>query len=91
MEVLSFFENLKNSDWNVDITNKRKVKDVLSHLIGWERECAKELVKVFKTKKELWFILTESYDKFNEKIYQEFKNYSPSALISELEKWQQVL
>lgn len=91
MEELSFLKNLKDSDWDVEVTKKWKVKDVLSHLIGWERECAKELVKVFETGNEPWFMLADNYDEFNEKIYQEFRDYSPASLISELEKWQNTL
>jgi len=86
-----FFKNLKESDWRIPVTKKWKVKDVLSHLIGWERECAKELVKVFETRSKPWFMATDNYDEFNEKIYQEFKDYSPRVLISELEKWQGIL
>ena len=90
-DIIIFFKDLKESDWNISVTKKWRVKDVLSHLIGWERECAQELLKVFETGLEPWFMATDNYDDFNEKIYQEFKNYSPETLISELEKWQDVL
>ncbi|MFH0712794.1 MAG: ClbS/DfsB family four-helix bundle protein [Candidatus Jorgensenbacteria bacterium] len=89
--VITFFKNLKESDWKIPVTKKWRVKDVLSHLIGWERECARELEKVFETGNEPWFMLTDDYDEFNERIYREFKNYSSEALISELEKWQEIL
>ncbi|MBI4117132.1 MAG: ClbS/DfsB family four-helix bundle protein [Parcubacteria group bacterium] len=91
MDILTFFKSLKESDWKVPVTKKWQVKDVLSHLIGWERECTRELVKVFETGNEPWFMLTDDYSEFNEKIYQEFKNHSPEALMSELKKWQIVL
>jgi len=91
MDTIFFFKNLKDSDWKVFATKKWRVKDVLSHLAGWEREVSQELVEVFKTGNEPWFMLTNDYTKFNEKIYQEFKNYSPKALLSELEKWQKKL
>ena len=35
--------------------------------------------------------MTKQYDDYNENIYQEFKNYTPKKLISELEKWQDLL
>ncbi|OGG39051.1 hypothetical protein A2116_02115 [Candidatus Jorgensenbacteria bacterium GWA1_49_17] len=91
MNVATFFGNLKDSDWDVPVTKKWRVKDVLSHLIGWERECARELLKVFETGNEPWFMLADNYDDFNEKIRQEFKDYSPEALISEFEKWRNTL
>lgn len=91
MNIVAFFKNLKESDWDVPVTKKWRVKDVLSHLIGWERECARELLKVFETGNEPWFMLADNYDDFNEKIRQEFKDYSPEALISEFEKWRNTL
>ncbi len=91
MDVVTFFRNLKESDWDVPVTKKWRVKDVLSHLIGWGRECARELVKVFETGNEPWFMLADNYEDFNEKTRQEFKDYSPEALISEFEKWQDML
>ncbi|MCX6813255.1 MAG: hypothetical protein NTV77_02075 [Candidatus Azambacteria bacterium] len=91
MDIITFFRDIKESDWDVPITKKWRVKDVLSHLVGWERECAQELPKVFETGNEPWFMLTDDYDDFNERIFQEFKNCSSEALISELEKWQGAL
>lgn len=91
MDTITFFRALKESDWKVPVTKKWQVKDVLSHLIGWERECAKELEKVFETEREPWFMSMDNYDKFNDRIYREFENYSPKVLISELEKWQEIL
>lgn len=88
MDIIAFFRNIKESDWDVPVTKKWRVKDVLSHLVGWEREVARELPKVFETGDEPWFMLTDDYAEFNEKIYREFKNYSPGTLLSELEKWQ---
>lgn len=91
MDTMAFFKNLKESDWDIPVTKKWRVKDVASHLIGWERECAKELVKVFETGNEPWFVLNDNYDEFNERTCREFKDYSPKALISELEKWHGIL
>ena len=91
MNIIIFFRNLNKSDWGVLATKKWRVKDILSHLVGWEREVSQELVKVFETGNEPWFISINDYTNFNEKIYQEFKNYSPEVLLSELEKWQNEL
>lgn len=91
METIEFFKSLKEGDWDKKISEKRTVKDVLGHLVGWEREVANELNSVFEKGNEPWFMLTDKYDEFNEKIYREFKNYSPKDLIKELEKWEGVL
>lgn len=91
IDVVSFFNGLKESDWDVFATKKWRVKDLLSHLVGWEREVDRELVKVFETGNEPWFMSVENYDDFNERVYQEFKQYSPKLLISELEMWRDAL
>jgi hypothetical protein len=91
MDTITFFKTLKESDWKVPVTKKWQVKDVLSHLVGWKRECTNVLEKVFEIGNEPWFMSTDNYDKFNDRIYREFENYSPDALISELEKWQEIL
>ncbi len=87
MEEIEFFNNLKEKDFYISVSKKWKVKDVLSHLVGWEREVLFEILNVFEKGNNPWFLLTDDYNKFNDKIYEEFKNYSPKKLIKELDKW----
>jgi len=88
MDSITFFKNIKEGEWDIQVTKKWRVKDVLAHLIGWDREVVKELINVFNNGAEPWFMLTDNYNEFNEKIFQEFKNYSPAELLIELEKWE---
>lgn len=87
MEYVEFFRNLGPEDWGKKVTEKWIVKDVLSHLAGWQREVAVELKKTFENGEEPWFMKTDDYADFNGKIYEEFKDYSPEDLIKELGKW----
>jgi hypothetical protein len=87
-DIVIFFKNLKDSDWDIAVTNKWRVKDILSHLVGWEREVCRGLADVFKNGDNPWFMKIGDYAEFNEKIYQEFKDYSFENLLLELEKWQ---
>jgi len=90
MDALEYFKNLKPEDWDKPVTEKWRVKDVLSHLVGWEREVAVELPKYFETKVNPWFMETDDYSDFNRRIQGEFSGHSPEALLAELAKWGKV-
>lgn len=89
--MLDFFTGLKESDWHLQVTDEWAVKDVLSHLIGWEREVVTGLKTVFKTGETPWFMLTRDYKDFNEKIYRTFKDSEPEILLSEFKRWREAL
>jgi hypothetical protein len=89
-KFIKYLENLKDKDWKVMVTSKWTVKDVVSHLVGWEEECAKALINFQKTKKSPWFLDNENHDysndfaEFNAQSVEKYKSYSPKEL---LEKW----
>lgn len=91
MDTISFFKNLKSDDWDKPVTRLWKVKDVLSHLVGWEREVAEKLPIAWENGEDPWFMDTDNYDDFNAQIYEEYKDFSPSQLLAELKEWQDVL
>jgi hypothetical protein len=39
-DPIKFFSKLSPESWNAQVTEKWKVEDVFSHLLGWEREVA---------------------------------------------------
>ncbi len=88
MDIINFFKSLKPEDWSKKVTEKWTVKDVLSHLVGWNREVVIELRNTFEKETEPWFMKVDDYTEFNEKIYNEFKDKSPGELLSEFEKWE---
>lgn len=91
MDIVSFCGKLNPEDWSKPATKKWRVKDVVSHLVGWEREVAQEFKRTWGSKNEPWFMKVENYDDFNEKIFNEFKDCSPTELLAELKKWQGVV
>lgn len=91
MDVIQFFKSLKPEDWDKPVTKLWKVKDVLSHLVGWEREVAEKLPMAWENSEDPWFMDTDNYDDFNAQIYEEYKDFSPSQLLAELKEWQDVL
>ena len=69
MDTLAFFRNLKPEDWDKRVTDLWTVKDVLAHLVGWEREVALEFRRTWGTDKKPWFVAIDDYNDFNKKIY----------------------
>jgi len=90
-DFFQFLENLKPEDWNKKINDKWTIKDVVAHLVAWERECAICLPAAWGKKENPWFIKTDNYDEFNERAIQMYKDYSPEELLSEWKKWQDIL
>lgn len=88
MNIVKFFKSLNQGDWFKKVTDKWTVKDVLAHLVGWNREVVVELRNTFEKGTEPWFMEVDDYTEFNEKIYNEFKDKSPEKLLSEFEKWE---
>ncbi len=91
MDTISFFKNLKPEDWEKPVTELWKVKDVLAHLVGWEREIAQELPKAWENSEDPWFMDTDNFNNFNAEIYEEYKDFSPAQLLAELKEWQNAL
>ncbi|MDP3974823.1 MAG: maleylpyruvate isomerase N-terminal domain-containing protein [Candidatus Jorgensenbacteria bacterium] len=91
MDTVLFFKSLKPEDWAKKATSRWSVKDVLAHLVGWEKEVAEELKRTWGSSDEAWFMKTDAYDEFNEKVREFYHSYSPEQLIAELEKWQKAL
>jgi hypothetical protein len=91
MDIVAFCKNLKPQDWNVQVTKNWTVKDIVSHLVGWEKEVARELPRVWESGQQPWFMSTENYEGFNGETYEYYKDYSPEELISEFQKWENYL
>lgn len=71
-------------------TSTKTVKDVLAHLVGWQREVVVEFEKSLRGE-EPWFISITNYDDFNGRIDKEFKTVSTKVLLKEFRKWDQIL
>jgi hypothetical protein len=89
INFISYLKSLKPEDWNKKVTDKWTVKEVVAHMIGWERGDPEIIKSTWKTKQAPWFTKTKDYDDFNQKNIEYYKNYKPAELIEEWEKWQQ--
>lgn len=88
INFIAYLKTLKPEDWDKKVTDKWTVKDVVAHMIGWEKEDAHIIKSIWKDKKIPWFYKTEDYDDFNKKSVDYYKEYKPDKLIKEWEKWQ---
>lgn len=83
-----YIETLKDDDFAVKVNKVWTVRDVVAHMVGWERECTKVLLEALKTKEAPWFMKTDDYDEFNAKNVNEFKDYPIPELLNEWRRWQ---
>lgn len=91
IDFISYLKTLKPEDWKRRVNNKWTVKDVVAHMVGWERGDPEAIYKAWKTKKPPWWMETDDYDDFNRENVENYKNYTPEQLINEWERWQNFL
>ena len=91
MTFLEYCRNLKLENWNKQVSEKWTVKDVIAHLVGWEKEVTNTLEESRKTGEPAWFMKQENWDEFNKQSIEFYKDYSPTELLDEWEMWQKKL
>ncbi len=88
MDFISYLKTLKPNDWNKKANSKWTIKDVVAHMVGWEKEGVKVLREFMEQGKgNLWFLHTGNYDEFNAKSVKYYQNYTVEKLIAEWEKY----
>jgi len=87
-DFIAYLKTLKPEDWDKKVTDQWAVKDVVAHMVGWEKEAARIIKSIWEKKKIPWFYKTDDYDNFNKKAVEYYKEYKPNELIEEWEKWQ---
>lgn len=85
---IQYLKTLKPEDWQKKVNEKWTVKDLVSHMVGWEKEDVAVLRVTWKNKKQPWFYDTDNFEDFNRKSVEYYKNYTPQQLILEWEYWQ---
>jgi len=88
---ITLIKSLKPEDWNKKATEKWSVKDVVAHMVGWEREDSDVIRLTWENKERPWFMKTEDYNEFNKKWVEYYRNYTSQELIQELETWQKTV
>ena len=88
-DFIIYLKTLKPEDWNKKVSKTWIVKDVVAHMIGWEKESANVIKQIWESKELPWFMTSEDYDDFNHKAVEFYKDYTPKDLIEEWEMWQE--
>lgn len=87
-DFISFLKTLKPEDWQAMVTDKWSVKDVVAHMVGWEKGDVKGIGQAWQTKTPPWWVDTEDYNNFNAQSVEFYKDFTPEQLIAEWEYWQ---
>jgi predicted restriction endonuclease len=88
-DFITYLKTLKSDDWNKMATSQWTVKDVVAHMVGWERRDAEVIPIFWKTKKrEPWMSTRAEWDEFNRKEVERYTNYAPQQLLDEWQMWQ---
>jgi hypothetical protein len=90
-EFFELLEDLNERDWEIKVNQNWTIKDVISHLVGWEKESCNALQESWTFKKEPWFLKTDDFSKFNETSVNNYKDYSKEMIIKEWKYWQYML
>ncbi len=94
-ELISYLTNLSIDEWKLKVSDEWSVKDIVSHLIGWNVEASKVLPTVWKTKETPWFLNTDDYEKFNRTYVEAHRQDSPQKVLRDFieseEKFNQVI
>ena len=64
-EFVSYLRTLNEKDWQVMVTEKWSVKDIVSIMVGWEKDDIETLSHSWRTKQAPWYMETEEYEFFN--------------------------
>jgi len=86
-DFIDFLRTLKPNDWQAEVNSRWTIKDVVAHMVGWEKGDCEIIRDTWKTKELPWFYKTTDFDDFNKKSIILYKSYSPQKLIKEWEKW----
>lgn len=87
-DFIAYLKTLKPEEWQVMVTPKWTVKDVVAHMVGWEKGDVEAIRSIWKTKQPAWWKGQDNFDDFNNQAVEFYKNYTPERLIAEWEMWQ---
>lgn len=88
IDFIAYLNTLKPEDWKKMATPKWTVKDVVAHMVSWEKESCEAVVKAWETKQRPWFMETENYEDFNVQQVEYYAHYTPNQLLQEWKMWQ---
>lgn len=82
-EFIAYLRRLRPEEWDVKVTDKWTVKDVVAHMVGWEKDDPAAIRNAWETKQLPWFYATDAYDEFNKRSVEFYRDYAPHELLEE--------
>ncbi len=87
-DFINYLKSLKSTDWELKATEEWTVKDMVAHLVGWEKANAEAASAALETNKDPVWLEVEDEDSFNAESVKFYKAYSSRQLLEEWENWQ---
>src|SRR5688572_18897186 len=88
-KFINYLKTLQPEDWSKMATSQWTVKDVVAHMVGWEKGDAEVIRGAWKLKTKPWWLVTDNYDEFNAQSVEFYKNCTPEELLAEWQMWQE--
>lgn len=92
IQFIKYLKTLPAEDWEKKVTADWDVKNVVAHMIGWDRGDVDAIKTICETKQPPSWKLSgwgkADDDAYNAKWIEYYKDYTPTELIIEWEKWQ---
>jgi len=84
---ITLLRQLKPEEWDKKVNDKWTVREIVAHMVAWERDDPEIIKKSWETKEKPWFVNNNSEDdnKFNKKALEYYRSFSPKQLIDEWE------
>lgn len=90
-EYNTLLKNLTKKQWGIEVSGHRTVKDIIAHMVGWE----KEAVMYFRSKaydSASYSMSFKNYNgKFNNRAVKRYAILFTDELLKEWAKWQKLL
>jgi uncharacterized protein (TIGR03083 family) len=86
-ELLELLAGLTDAQWSTKANMDWTVKDVVAHLVGWEKEAAAVLPEQWEAKSPAWFLETSDYAAFNKNSVENYRHFSGARLLEEWRRW----
>lgn len=89
---INYLKTLQPEDWQKQITSEWTVKDVVAHMIGWDRGDVDAVKIIWQNKQSPAWKLSgwgkAEDDAYNAKWVEYYKDFTSEQLILEWDKWQ---
>lgn len=80
-EIIQYIETLPNEDWNVLITSRWNLRDVVAHMVGWTELDVASLERIWETGTLPWREKGFDVDKYNAQSVTKYLKTTPEKLI----------